>query len=316
MDTRRIQFVAGTTYSVSLPKDWVRKNHLKQKSTVTFHESTGNNLIVTPGPAPEKKSNEISLNIDSYIKNIDQVLFSLYYLGFEEIHLFSKKEISKDSGMKVRKTLHYMSGTEISYEDEHNIKIKVLLDKSKIDIIQVLYRTMLIVQSSSECLEGKGSIEEIRMNENEINRLYHLISKIISLSLTDSSILTSSKIMHPYLIPSYFLIAKKLENIADNLEDIAEQLHKNNVIFEPKEILTFIREEMARCAKEIIGKKVPLFEKAGNEKQKEMISKIARAKDKLIQNYLEDILRYIIDIEEELVIIGFHAHLIGEKLIN
>ena len=30
MQRRKIQLIAGTTYSVSLPKDWIRKNNLKE----------------------------------------------------------------------------------------------------------------------------------------------------------------------------------------------------------------------------------------------------------------------------------------------
>ena len=30
MHRRKIQLIAGTTYSISLPKEWVKKNHLKE----------------------------------------------------------------------------------------------------------------------------------------------------------------------------------------------------------------------------------------------------------------------------------------------
>ena len=317
METRKIQLIAGTTYSISLPKDWVKKHNLKEKNELMLYEANDRSLIVTPHQIASKKSNEISLNIDDYLNNIEQILFSVYYLGIENINLFSKKGISKDTEIKIRKTLTHMSGTEITYEDKNNIKIKVFLDKSKIDILQVIYRIILIIESSISSLLGEFNIEEIRMNENEIDRLYHLISKIISLSLTDSGILQSSKINYSSLIPSYFLIGKKLENIADNINHISEYLNSSKGQFEhSKEILLFIKEEIDRCANAIMGKKKNVFEKSSSEKIKHINSLISGIKDKIILNYTEDIIRYTIDVEEEIVIISFYNHLISQNIIN
>ncbi|MEK6946560.1 MAG: AbrB/MazE/SpoVT family DNA-binding domain-containing protein [Nanoarchaeota archaeon] len=317
METRKIQLIAGTTYSISLPKDWVKRHNLKEKNELMLYEANDRSLIITPHHIATKKSNEINLNIDDYLNNIDQILFSVYYLGIENINLFSKKGISKDAEIKIRKTLANMSGTEITYEDKNNIKIKVFLDKSKIDILQVIYRIILIIESSITSLLGEFSIEEIRINENEIDRLYHLISKIISLSLTDAGILQSSNINYSSLITSYFLIGKKLENIADNINHISEHLNSSKGKFEhSKEILLGIKEEMDICATAIIGNKKNVFEKLSSEKIKRINSLISGIKDKVILNYAEDIIRYTIDIEEEIVIISFYNHLISQNIIN
>src|SRR3989344_4694203 len=93
MERRRIQLIAGTTYSVSLPKEWVRKNNMKEKSEVMFHEGTDRNLILSPSSIVERKYNEITLNIDEYLSSVDQILFAVYYLGVENINLFSKNGI-------------------------------------------------------------------------------------------------------------------------------------------------------------------------------------------------------------------------------
>ena len=316
MPTRKIQLIAGTTYSISLPKDWVKKHNLKEKNELMLYEANDRSLVLTPHHVSAKKSNEINLNIDDYLNNIGQILFSVYYFGMENINLFSKNGISKNTEIKIRKTLTHMSGTEITYEDKNNIKIKVFLDKSKIDILQVIYRIVLIIESSITSLIGEFNIEEIRMNENEIDRLYHLISKIISLSLTDTGILQSSNINYSSLIPSYFLIGKKLENIADNINHISEHLNSSKGKFEnSKEILLVIKEEMNKCAAAIIQKKTSVFEKLPSEKVKHISSLILGIKDKVILNYAEDIVRYTIDVEEEIVIISFYNHLISHDMI-
>ncbi len=316
MIRRKIQLIAGTTYSVSLPKEWVRKNNLKEQSEILFYEKGDRSLILSPHSIGDKKPHDISLNIDDYITNIDQILFAVYYLGIENINLFSKKGLTKELEAKIRKTVVHMSGTEISYEDKNKISIKVLLDKSKVDIVHVIYRISLIIDSSIENILAGFDIEEIRLNENEIDRLYHLITKIVTLSLVDSNILQSSGITNIVLVPSYFRISKRLENIADNINHISEYMHGNKASPEgSKEVLRFIKGELSRSINMLIGKQNKIFEKINADKIKEICSIVSKIKDKLILNYLEDIVRYVVDTEEEIVNITFYSSLIKENII-
>ena len=316
MHRRKIQLIAGTTYSVSLPKEWVRKNNLKEKNEILFYEKNDRTLVISPYAIEGKKLNEISLDIDKYISAIDQILFAVYYLGIENISLFSKKELTKDVKSRIRKTITYMSGTEINYEDKQKITIKVLLDKSKVEIFQVLYRISLIIESSILNILEQLNINEIRINENEIDRLYHLITKIILLSIIDSNILNSSKIKNVSLIPAYFLISKRLENIGDNINHLSEYLHKTKVKFENKnEILNFAKTELNRSISYFMSKSTNIFQKINVDNLRIINDYILKLKDKTIQNYLEDIIRYVVDIEEEIVNISFYNQLIHEDFL-
>ena len=316
MHRRKIQLIAGTTYSVSLPKEWVRKNNLKEKNEILFYEKNDRTLVISPYAIEGKKLNEISLDIDKYISAIDQILFAVYYLGIENISLFSKKELTKDVKSRIRKTITHMSGTEINYEDKQKIIMRVLLDKSKVEIFQVLYRINLIIESSILNILEQLNINEIRINENEIDRLYHLITKIISLSIIDSNILNSSKIKNVSLIPAYFLISKRLENIGDNINHLSEYLHKTKVKFENKnEILNFAKTELNRSISYFMSKSTNIFQKINVDNLRIINDYILKSKDKTIQNYLEDIIRYVVDIEEEIVNISFYNQLIHEAFL-
>ena len=316
MHRRKIQLIAGTTYSVSLPKEWVRKNNLKEKNEILFYEKNDRTLVISPYAIEGKKLNEISLDIDKYISAIDQILFAVYYLGIENISLFSKKELTKDVKSRIRKTITHMSGTEINYEDKQKIIMRVLLDKSKVEIFQVLYRVNLIIESSILNILEQLNINEIRINENEIDRLYHLITKIISLSIIDSNILNSSKIKNVSLIPAYFLISKRLENIGDNINHLSEYLHKTKVKFENKnEILNFAKTELNRSISYFMSKSTNIFQKINVDNLRIINDYILKLKDKTIQNYLEDIIRYVVDIEEEIVNISFYNQLIHEAFL-
>ncbi len=315
MPRRKIQLIAGTTYSVSLPKDWVKKNGLKEKSELQIEEKNDRTLVILPSTEQEKKLNKISLNVDDYGTSFDQVFFAAYYLGFEHIILHSKNELTKKMRAAIREALRHMSGSEISFEDRKKIEVRVLLDKSRVEVPQVLYRLNLLLESSISGLLGKPNLNELKLNEDEIDRLYHLIAKTIQSSLLDSNILHSSKITNVSFIPPYFRIGKRLENIGDNLFSIAEHIDSTNAGFEfKKEILLFVRAKLERSVHHLL-KPGDVFEKTSPEEFAEINERVEKVKDKKLQGYLEDLVRYVADTEEEVVNLSFYNELIRDKVM-
>lgn len=316
MYRRKIQLVAGTTYSVSLPKEWVKKNRLREKTEVKLFEKNDRSLVISPELLEEKELTNISLNVDDYEDNIDQVLFSIYYLGIEKINLFSKKGFSKELRSRVRKTLTHMTGTEIGYEDKDKMTINVLLDKSRVDIRQLIYRISLVLDLSIDNLMDKQDINEIKLNENEIDRLYHLAAKLVLLSLIDTKVLHSSKVGNVSLIPSYFLISKRLENLADNINDLSEYAFKNKInTKEFEKILDFVKLELARSVKHIMKDFKSIYKKISIPELEKKKREIGKVKDRTVANHLRDILRYTNNIEEEIVNISFYSKLIRDKML-
>lgn len=317
MHKRKIQLIAGATYSVSLPKEWVKKNNLREKEEILLYEKNDRTLVISPYSIKENRPNEISLNVEEYAQTIDQILFAIYYLGIENITLFSKKELSKEVKAKIRKTLSNMSGTEIIQEDQQRMIIKVLIDKSKLDIFQIIYRIGLILDLSLSNIMGQFNLSEIKMNETEIDRLYHLIAKIVSLSLIDSNILHSSNIKNVSLIPSYFLIGKRLENIADNIHNLSEYLSHHNLNVEHSEILQIIRTELNRTMTYFlrIPTGVDIFKKINEPNLHTMSALLSAIKDTTIRNYISDITRFTLDVQEEMINISFYNQLIQNKIL-
>ena len=58
-----------------------------------------------------------------------------------------------------------------------------------------------------------------------------------------------------------------------------------------------------------------IFEKVDLDNLRVINNHISKSKDKTIQNYLEDIIRYIVDIEEEIINISFYNQLIHEDFL-
>ncbi len=317
MYRRKIQLVAGTTYSLSLPKEWVKKNHLKEKQDVLIYEEEDNSLHIRKDILQIQKREKITLCVDEYPTTIGRILFELYYLGFETIELFSKNAITKDEKYQIRRSLTYMSGTEILYEDEKKIHIRILLDKSKVNVIQSLYRITLLIDQSLENMMSHLDISEIRLNESEIDRLYHLIKKLLLLSLSDTALLQTSEIKHVHVIPHYVLIAKKLENIADSLFILAEYMHKKKIkTFQKRdELFAFIKQELHRSLKHILGDYPAVFIRCDQKHIEKETDYFNNLKDEKIIECLSYTIRFLIDIQEELITVSFYKKLLKEKIV-
>ena len=313
MERRKIQLIANSTYTLSLPKHWIKDNNLKEKDEILIHKQNDKTLLLSPDGLGGKEINEISLDVSKYPENLDRILFSIYYLGIENITLYSKEPMTKDMKAKIRKALSNMSGTEINYEDEKKIVIKGLLDKTKIDMHQIVYRISMIIDLSIQNIFDGPDLKEIRVNENEIDRLYHLATKIISMSLINSDTLHSSKIKNTSFVPSYFLISKKLESLADNVNHFAQHLKKQNrTLGKTKDILGFMRDEVNRTVRYILKDFPGIFEKISEKERKQKKQEIFEIEDKIMSDYLRDMLRYLNDIEEEIITCSFYNKMIKE----
>jgi phosphate uptake regulator len=311
IEKRKLQLIAGSTYTVSLPKEWVLKNGLKEKKDVLIYERNDKSLVISAKQIYDRELKEITLDVDEF-KNITSVLFSVYYLGIEVINLTSKTEISREKKAKIRRVLSSMSGTEISYEDKKKIILKVLIDKFKVDVMQIIYRVFLLIDLSLSHMFEEIDLNEVEVNEIEIDRLYHLLAKVISLSLTDAGILESTGIKNVVLVPSYLMISKKLENLADNINSLLNYLGDKKIAFD-RSIIDFIRSELERGSTYLIGKQDKIFEKFEKVSQISIKEKIKKIKDIEVSEDLNYILRHIIDIEEDIVTISFYKSLINKN---
>ncbi|MBU0615357.1 MAG: AbrB/MazE/SpoVT family DNA-binding domain-containing protein [Nanoarchaeota archaeon] len=313
MHTRKIQSVGGSTYSITLPKQWVIKNRLKEKDALSIIERNDMTLLVSRAGVTKNSSESISVNLEEYPDNIEQIIFTLYYLGIENINLFTKQEIAKHTRAQIRKALEHMGGTEIIYEDRKKISIKTLLDKSKVDIKQIIFRMSLIIESSINIFFEDFEIQEIGLNESELDRLYHLTAKIVTLSLINPEVLISSGIVNVSSIPSYLLICKRLENMGDGINHLAEYLDRTRVEIKGiKHVFDSMSASLKLSIQFLLNMQKKVYSKTPPETIKVLRQSIFSIKDRAIQDYLDDMLRFLINIEEETVNISFFNQLIAK----
>ena len=314
MHTRRIQPIAGTTYSVSLPKAWVKENGLSQKSEVQMTKTADSNLLISAKSTQKSDPKSIELSIEEYGDEIESVIMACYYKGYESIRIISNRigTLGAQAG-KIRRMINYMSGTEISHERKDLIEIRNLLDKTKVNVRQSLYRMAFIIRSSFGMLHEKEQADRLEDNEIEIDRLNHLITKICSISMYDMKVLATSRINSIDSIPSFLIVAKKLEKIGDSIMNMVDEMGVSKSAFIEPDVLDGISSEIDRCLRYVTSKSKQIFSKIPENTKEKLFSKIAGITNEVIKINLHEILDYLVDIQEEILTISFQERILAKK---
>ena len=71
-EQRKLQVTGGSTFILSLPKDWAVRNELKRGSSMIVREEDGGSLSIAPSKFAKKEKQD-----EASIKNIEESTFSL-----------------------------------------------------------------------------------------------------------------------------------------------------------------------------------------------------------------------------------------------
>lgn len=305
---RKIQLIAGSTFSISLPKNWVKDLNLNARQELIISEQADKSLLIFPSEPKDVDKSSIEINIKDYDEKLPQILFSLYYYGFEEIILKSEKGIFPSIKKNIREVVYDLTGTEIIYEDKNKVVIKIMIRDLNLDLFHVFYRINLLIESSIESIISNLDWKEIKFNEDEVDRLYNLSTKIITTSITNRNVLLSSKINNLKTIPSLFLIAKRLENISDNVKNLGNLLRRDkSKVKEIKNFLSKIQKHLNYSILYLMNNKKEKYNTF--QKEREFKTKIRSIKDVSLSNFLDEIFRYLINVQEEIIIVDFYRKL-------
>ncbi|HYD03939.1 MAG TPA: hypothetical protein VEC16_06610 [Alphaproteobacteria bacterium] len=213
MEMRKIQLVGGRSYAVSLPKDWITRNRLKAQDVIYFSDDSTGSMVMsaTPSSMPKKA---LEIDIDS-VDLIYELLFLCYIKNIDTVRFHATK-IPYEKMKKVRETLKYLEGYDITHETESVIEISFLFKEINITMPKILQRMVYMLKTMCVSLESKDSLalEEIEMT---LDKLSHLSTRIIFGCTASIEARKINAISHPEDLFFVEDMVKKLENVGDLL---------------------------------------------------------------------------------------------------
>jgi len=114
LEIRKLQKTGGSTFFVSLPKQWIQEQHLKKGDTVTLIPRRDGTLIVD---ARQSKPRELKSTEFSVGNNLFHDLINRYMTGYDLITVKAEKRLSAEDRRIVRDAIRHLIGIEIVDED-------------------------------------------------------------------------------------------------------------------------------------------------------------------------------------------------------
>ncbi|WP_248895551.1 phosphate uptake regulator PhoU [Haloplanus halobius] len=223
VETRKVQVTGGSTYTVSLPKDWANENDVSAGSEVAFYPE-GDSLFMTPRTSEERTEGTLDVG-DLEGPELVRAVMTMYVSGFDIIALESQR-ITTDQRRTIRQATQSLVGLEVLEETRDRMVIRDLLDSSELSINNAVTRMRLIALSMLE--DAVAALVELDTDlardviqrDDDVDRLWMVVSRIFRATLRSPRAAEELGVTREVCF-DYQSAARQLERIADHATKIA-----------------------------------------------------------------------------------------------
>ncbi len=234
MVLRKLQITGGASYTVSLPKDWVKEQGLKVGDVVALLPRADSSLTVV---AHEKVSSgqsrvaEITVT-PSRDQDKDQILRNFvaqYLAGYDVVRIRFPPSAKPDLRTFLREAARKMFvGSEIIEESKDELIVQCLSSYRDLPTPKIVSRMSLIaklmLKDAVESLlsRDRALAEEVIKRDEEIDRFYLFIIRQLTMAVLSRGLIQEIGLSDPRDCLVYRVVSKSLERIADHATTIAQ----------------------------------------------------------------------------------------------
>ena len=225
MYTRKLVKAGPSSHTIALPKEWITTNNLKKGDFVHLHPFANQQLILSattetslPAIAKEK---HIEID-DKASETIRREITAAYINNYRLITLTGKTLPEKAKA--IREMIHHFVALEITEQHSQKIVAKDFLDLNEISVDKTIKRIDMMIRTMFEDLSTAQSLD---MRDEDVNRLYFLLVRLLKSSLTEPAIAKKLSLA-PHEILAFWQLTHDLESLADHLKQASEIISKNN----------------------------------------------------------------------------------------
>lgn len=225
METRKIQSIGGSSFSLTLPKNWIKLQKLKNKDEINIYQQQSGQLLIQAKGDGHIHIHKISIEGLEGDELYRETLV-LYILGFDNIELHAKS-ISREQRAVVRRAAQSLIGMETIDESSSSIYLRSFLDPKKFSFQEYVSKSFLMTRLmfadsiASFLKHNKDLAADVDERDFEIDKIDFFISRMkrsLMLNRISEEEINSSLVDADY----YEYIIKGLERIADHAVKIAK----------------------------------------------------------------------------------------------
>ncbi|SDY50812.1 phosphate signaling complex PhoU family protein [Halobellus clavatus] len=223
VETRKVQVTGGSTFTVSIPKEWATENDVSAGSVVEFYPE-GDSLFLAP--ANEEERTEGTLDVtDLAGDELTRAVMTMYVSGFDIINLESSR-ITTSQRRTIREATQSLVGLEVLEETRDSVVIRDLLDSAELSIHTAVRRMRLISLSMlSDAVDGLAELDtdmarDVIQRDDDVDRLWMVVSRIFRATLRTPKAAEELGLPREVCF-DYQSAARQLERVADHATKIA-----------------------------------------------------------------------------------------------
>ncbi|MCS7130168.1 MAG: phosphate uptake regulator PhoU [Archaeoglobaceae archaeon] len=312
METRKLQLIGGSSYMVSLPKDWVKANELSQGDEIILEVE---DKVITLYPKGFKDGLKVSRVEIENLKRYDEkflrrFIYALYIQGIDEIFI-TDKNLNPRLIAKISEIVKSLIGIEIiDASDKVVIRCLTVTD---FDVYGVVRRmTQIVLTMIHTLLEAiakndRSAINEIKNLEVDSDRLYLLAVRQEHRLVREFS--SPARWNELRLILGIRTVAKLIEEILDNLENFSGYILELRDIKERDSLNKFLQR-----LSDAFEKTSKAYFNSDLELSEDSIEFLEEIEDEMIRN-IEGTAQYRLGLES-LLSACRHMKSIGEIALN
>ncbi|GBH33627.1 transcriptional regulator [Nitrosopumilus zosterae] len=229
-----MQLSGGSTYIISLPKNWIEELKIKVGENVTIIKNSNKSLTLIPkeGENQTKKSTAVILsNQKDSGESIKRKIIAAYLSGYKTIKITTKgMRIPAEHSRSIRELVRStMIGTEIVESSSENIIIQILTRLPELSFETALKRMYLMannmVLEAIEALEEADTshADEVANMDDEVDRFGLYMRRNLVLAVGNENFLQDMGLRKPSDCLGHRAIVSRIERIADHASLIAKR---------------------------------------------------------------------------------------------
>ena len=307
-----MQLSGGSTYIISLPKNWIDELKIKVGENITIVKNSNQSLTLFP---KEKNQEEetITAVITSSLKDsgdsIKRKVIAAYLAGYKNIQVKTKGvRIPSEQAKSIRELVRTtMIGTEIVESSSESITIQILTRLPELSFETALKRMYLMANNmvieSIEALEERDTIhaEEVINMDDEVDRFGLYMRRNLVLAVENEYVLQDMGLRKPADCLGYRTIVSRIERIADHASLIAKRIKFVEDKLDAK-ILTKIK-NLSEKSLEVFEKSITSVQEHDFEKGEKVAEKVSKIieEEKEIMNKIKEtesnatIIRFVLE---------------------
>lgn len=184
VELRKVQIAGGSTYTVSLPKDWAVAHGIRSGGRVSILRRDDGSLQLFPMEVTGGETPPVELEATKLADSaLLRTLLGYYLSGHDVVLVRASPRLTLEQRETIRRFTRICIGPEIVEETGDRVLVRDLVNSSEFSLPNALNRvhaiTLSMIQDALEALSrhDEQMARDVQSRDDEVDRLHRLVAK-------------------------------------------------------------------------------------------------------------------------------------------